>query len=135
MHVGKWMAGPAMALLLLGAGAAGAAQDAHGGHGDHGNHDGGVPSGQAAQASPSTRAFEAANARMHRDMAVAYTGDADVDFVRAMIPHHEGAVDMARIVLAHGKDPGIRRLAEDVIRAQQAEIAQMRDWLKARGLD
>jgi uncharacterized protein (DUF305 family) len=68
---------------------------------------------------------------MHADMmAVPYTGDADVDFVRGMIPHHQGAIDMARVVLANGKDSEIRRLAEGIVKAQEAEIKEMRDWLK-----
>lgn len=67
---------------------------------------------------------------MHEGMTVEPTGDADVDFVRGMIPHHQGAVDMAKILLEHGKDPELRQLAEDVIRTQDAEIAFMRGWLE-----
>ncbi|MGV8854266.1 MAG: DUF305 domain-containing protein [Devosia sp.] len=83
---------------------------------------------------PATRAYEAANMQMHEDMAVQYTGDADVDFVKSMIPHHQGAVDMARIVLQYGKDPQVKALAEGVIKAQESEIAWMQDWLAKQGL-
>ncbi len=75
----------------------------------------------------------AANDRMHRDMAIEYTGNADVDFIKGMIPHHQGAVDMARIVLEHGSDPEVRDLAEAVIAAQEAEIKWMQDWLATNG--
>lgn len=80
----------------------------------------------------SNAAFEAANARMHKDMAVPLTGDADRDFLASMIPHHQGAIDMAEVVLKHGKDPKVRKLAQDIINAQQKEIATMKAWLKAR---
>jgi len=83
--------------------------------------------------SPSTKAFEDANAKMHKDMAIQYSGDTDADFVRSMIPHHRGAIDMAKVELAHGKDPDMRKLAEAVIKAQEAEIAEMQAWLKAHG--
>ena len=61
-------------------------------------------------------------ADMHRP---GFTGNADVDFLAMMIPHHQGAVDMARLVLIHGKDPLTRRLAEEIIASQTAEIAAM----------
>ncbi|PTE13826.1 CopM family metallochaperone [Pseudogemmobacter blasticus] len=83
--------------------------------------------------SASTLAFMEANAKMHGDMAIAFTGDADVDFIRGMIPHHQGAIDMARIVLEHGKDPEVRKLAEGIIAAQEQEIAWMQDWLARHG--
>lgn len=83
--------------------------------------------------SPSSKAFQEANAKMHNDMAVPLTGNADVDFVQGMIPHHQGAIDMAKIVLEHGKDPEIRKLAEEVIAAQEGEIAMMKEWLAKNG--
>lgn len=86
----------------------------------------------AAMSSPSTAAYEAANAKMHKDMGVALTGDADRDFLAGMIPHHQGAIDMAEVVLKYGKDPKVRKLARDIIKAQKHEIAMMQAWLAVR---
>jgi uncharacterized protein (DUF305 family) len=77
---------------------------------------------------PSTREFRQANERMHRDMAIRWTGNVDRDFAAAMIPHHQGAIEMARVQLRHGSDPEMRRLAEEIIRTQQAEIAELRSF-------
>jgi uncharacterized protein (DUF305 family) len=82
---------------------------------------------------PATMAYMAANAAMHTGMTFEFTGDADVDFITGMIPHHQGAVEMARIVLEHGKDPEVRKLAEAVIAAQETEIAWMKEWLAKKG--
>jgi uncharacterized protein (DUF305 family) len=90
----------------------------------------GAPAPAAAKPSAATKAFEAANAKMHKDMTIKYSGNADADFARGMIPHHQGAIDMAKVVLQHGKDPEIRKLAEEIIKAQETEIAWMKDWLK-----
>ncbi len=70
---------------------------------------------------------------MHEGMAITFTGDTDVDFVRGMIAHHQGAIDMARIELQYGKDSEIRKLAEDIIKAQEGEIAMMKRWLADHG--
>lgn len=80
-----------------------------------------------------TDIYAPAMKKMHENMMITPSGDADVDFVRGMIPHHQGAIDMAKIVLEKGKDPEVRKLAEDVIKAQEAEIAFMQEWLKKHG--
>ncbi|MFZ9414531.1 MAG: CopM family metallochaperone, partial [Alphaproteobacteria bacterium] len=78
---------------------------------------------------PSTVAYKEVAARMHRDMDIAYTGDADRDFAAGMIPHHQGAIEMAQVVLRHGKDPEIRKLAQEIVAAQEKEIAWMKAWM------
>ncbi len=83
----------------------------------------------AGDESVASLAFAAVNARMHRDMAIAFTGKADADFVKAMIAHHQGAIDMAKVVRAFGEDAQIRALAEEIIETQEDEITMMRDWL------
>jgi uncharacterized protein (DUF305 family) len=69
---------------------------------------------------------DAAMKKMMDDMAAKPTGDVDADFVAIMVPHHQGAIDMALSVLRHGRNPQIRRLAQEIIVTQQEEIAVMR---------
>jgi uncharacterized protein (DUF305 family) len=100
------------------------AQQHHSGHAQHG--------ATSMPASPSSKAFQDANDKMHRDMNIPMTGNADVDFVQGMIPHHQGAVDMAKIVLQYGADPEIKKMAQEIIDAQEKEIAMFRAWLAKR---
>lgn len=116
MTKGGWAAVVAMILLTGTA----AAQTSHG-------HGGGNSS------NPSTRAFQGADAGMMKNMQVPYTGDPDVDFRAHMIPHHQGAIDMAKVALQFAEDPATRKLAETIIADQEREIAEMRSWLAARG--
>ena len=78
-------------------------------------------------------AMQAAMERMRHGMDVPSSGDPDVDFARMMIPHHQGAIDMAKAELANGKDPELRRLAEEIIEAHEKEIEFLRKWLQKKG--
>jgi uncharacterized protein (DUF305 family) len=81
--------------------------------------------GQATAQSPMMRAMDAMNKAM---AAAPTTGNTDQDFVAMMIPHHQGAIDMAKAELAGGKDPELRGLARNIIAAQQREIREMKKW-------
>lgn len=81
------------------------------------------------QSHPFVKEMDRDMAKMMGDMhGPGYSGNWDIDFLTMMIPHHQGAIDMARLVLIHGKDPLTRTLAEEIIASQQAEI----DAMKAR---
>lgn len=87
----------------------------------------------AAKVPAAATAYAASMDRMMADMDVKPTGDPDKDFVSMMIPHHQGAIDMARIELKYGRDPMLRAMAEDVVKAQEKEIADMKEWRAKTG--
>jgi uncharacterized protein (DUF305 family) len=94
---------------------------------DHSDHQ--MP-GMATQSDPAYAAYMAAMDKMHTEMAaVKPSGNADVDFARGMIPHHQAAIEMAQAQLQYGKDPEIRKLSEGIIAAQESEIKQLQEWL------
>jgi len=89
--------------------------------------------GMAQPSSPSadtaaSSGLNAANDKMMKDMDVPLTGNADRDFVAMMMPHHQGAIDMAEVELKNGKDPQLKKLAQDIVAAQRKEITFMKKW-------
>lgn len=82
---------------------------------------------------PAVKGYAAEMDTMMTNMAP-YTGDADIDFVKGTISHHQAAIDMTTVQLEFGTDPEMRKLAEEVITAQEAEIADMNAWLAAKGM-
>jgi uncharacterized protein (DUF305 family) len=78
--------------------------------------------------------MEQAMEKMHAGMAsIKPSGDDDADFVRLMLPHHQAALDMAKVELKYGKDLQMRRLAQEIVTDQQSEIELMQLWLERRG--
>jgi uncharacterized protein (DUF305 family) len=84
-------------------------------------------------ASPADKAFAASMKTMMTSMNVKPTGKPDKDFALMMIPHHQGAIDMAKVELQYGTDPELRQLATDIVAAQEKEISQMKTWLEKNG--
>lgn len=122
----------AAAVLALGLSGVAMAHESHD-HAGHGAHDHAAMAATDKTDTPATKAFRDVDAEMHRNMDIRYSNDVDLDFVRGMIPHHKGAVGMAKVALQYSKDPEIRKLAEDIIKAQDVEIAQMEAFLRKRG--
>jgi uncharacterized protein (DUF305 family) len=91
-------------------------------------HPGSAPPAAASSEAESQflAANEAAMSKMMGDMTVAPTGDIDRDFVAMMVPHHQGAIDMAQLILRYGKNEQLKRLAQEIIVTQREEIAAMR---------
>jgi uncharacterized protein (DUF305 family) len=87
-----------------------------------------LASAAQATALPSdfAKAMDVAMDRMMADMHAPPTGNVDRDFVNMMIPHHQGAIDMAVAELRYGTDPNLKRIAQEIIVDQQQEIAAMR---------
>ncbi len=78
---------------------------------------------------PATAGYKQAMAAMMKGMDHPYSGNADRDFVTGMLPHHQGAVGMARVELQYGHDPALLRLAREIIASQTREEMFMRGWL------
>ena len=88
---------------------------------------------QPAAVSASTKAYLESAEKMHAPMMQGLqASDPDVAFARGMIAHHQGAIDMAKVLLQYGNDAQTKKWANDVIREQQREIAEMEDWLKKK---
>ena len=128
-HVFPRLAACAVAVALSRAAPPGARAHEQGGHEQSHGHPGASAAAPPA-AFPQEAPFLAENAaamdRMMADMDVKPTGDVDADFVAMMVPHHQGAIDMALAVLRYGRNEQIRRLAQEIIVTQQQEIAAMR---------
>jgi hypothetical protein len=118
----RWVVAVAVALTILGIGLlrAGAQSET-------------LADNSQPAADPDWSELVASMDKMHMAMgAIKRSGNADVDFVRLMLPHHQAAIDMAKTQLLYGKDPQMRRLAQEIITDQQLEIELMQRWLKQR---
>ena len=86
-----------------------------------------------AQQSPASKGYMDAMSKMQASVPKDQKGDPDTDFARMMIPHHRGAMDMAKVELQYGKDPMLRKMAEKMIKDQEKEVADLEKWLKEKG--
>ncbi len=107
-------------------------KDHQAGHSQHAAHHQSVKVPSKLKKNVAVKEYVAAANAMHKAMNITYTGDADIDFVRGMVPHHQGAVDMIAVLKKHGKDEKLLKLADYMSRMQQVEIAQMKRWLEVR---
>lgn len=97
-------------------------------------HDSHPHMGNESVADPSWSGLTSSMEKMHVAMAaIGPSGTTDVDFVRLMLPHHRAAIDMAKTQLLYGKDPQMRRLAQEIITDQESEVQLMQLWLKQHG--
>ena len=79
---------------------------------------------------PAAKAYAQAMDKMHKDMAIEFSDNAGADFARAMIQHHQGALDMAQVALQYAQDDEIRRIAQKTIDDQTKDIKELRSWLE-----
>lgn len=125
------------AVLTIGLAGSAFAQSSHQGHGSAGKpmtmQQGMAEMQPKPGDSPFVKEFKEAHGRMMMDMHFPLTGDPDVDFRKHMIPHHQGAIDMAKIAIKYAKDPETKKMSQMIIDAQEREIAEMQDWLKKNG--
>ncbi len=129
MHLRTIVATATLAIWLAAPGAGALAQDASGQSAGESGH-GGMHMQAGATPTASAQGYMDAMAKMQQSMSsMEMSGDPDVDFARMMIPHHQSAIDMARIELEHGKDEMLKALAQKVIEDQQREIDELQKWL------
>ena len=80
--------------------------------------------------SASTKDFKQSHMDMMKNMNLEFSGDDDADYARSMIPHHQGAIDMAKLELKYGKDPVLRQMAEKMIKDQEKEQKELKAFLQ-----
>lgn len=86
-----------------------------------------------ANATDADKAFAQAMQKMMKNMQMKPTGNPDKDFVMLMMPHHQGAIDVAKVEVKYGKDPMLLKMAGEIIKAQEQEIGEMKAWLAKNG--